>query len=309
MLYALPEGFPTPDAQDGKGLAKALGDAAARWMRGEYPAALARLHAAIVIAATERASNARIDRLEKVVGQLETWLAARERGEDVPPPSLNESFVISVQVPDRPITERRSDHGPAPSTMSLASRDLEELERLTPTSPQGVSPPVSAQRPIGGRIERPASQGAFSKTLEEAARPAVHLAAVATSGNAGMPATLKSQLGTTLPEGAALPPALRASLESKRSGVVRSDPFTGLDAAATPSEAERKSANPANPASDATSTTSASASASNASASKTEPNDERPRSKISTQRFVPPTTRRPAEGEVYPPILPSEEDE
>jgi hypothetical protein len=301
MLYALPEGFPTPEARDGKGLAKALGDAAARWMRGEYGEALGRMHAAVVIAATERATNARIDRLEKVVEQLDAWISARDRGEDVPPPSLNESFVISVDVPDKPATERRSDTGNAPATMSIASRDMEVVR---PSPSRAESPSAIAHRP-------------FSTTLEQASRPTPP---PADPPPVQLEPPRRVGHGETLPEGA-FPSSARADLEElrrawqakeaaksagtsldlKKTAPALSDPFAGLDATRTPSaEPHARAANEPPIAEGSPVTVDAKAS---------KDDEEKPQSKISTQRFVPPTTRRPADDEVYPPILPSSEDD
>lgn len=297
MLYALPEGFPTPEPRDGKGLAKALGDAAARWMRGEYSEALARMNAAVVIAATERATNARIDRLERVVAQLDAWLSARERGEEQPPPSLNESIDISVVVPETPVSERVRS---TPPTMNLDSRDIETVEPASRPSWPSDRPSNPNPLPFGTPFKTTKASVPLSRTMDEASRPTPR-------GVASTPPAVqlpKSAFGTTLPEGETMS-AARLSIDfSKSVSVSGRDPFSGLDRPPTPSAADAPPLPSTPSVPDATPIAIA---VESTPESKRE--EEKPRSKISTQRFVPPTTRRPEEGEVYPPMLPSEEDE
>jgi hypothetical protein len=204
--------------------------------------------------------------------------------------------------------------------MSIESRDMEIGDARGPRSPPGVN----ARAPFPDGAQPPIAQRPFSTTLEQASRP--------TPPPADPPpvplqldAPKKGAHGTTLPEGA-FPSSALGDLEEvrrvwrareaakerakgdggpleglKKTAPASSDPFAGLDGARTPSATERARPKGEPPI------------AENAPVSvdaDAMPGEEtKPRSKISTQRFVPPTTRRPGEDEVYPPILPSEEDD
>ena len=255
-LEPLPEGFPTPEPGDPPALAQELGTACGRWMRGAYEDAVARLHAAALVAAQERAPRARVEQVRRAATSLGQW-----------------------------VDDQRTD--PHVQLAAILPHPMPASPPVTPPAPPNPPPPDATSAP---------RRRAWTTTLGEARRPEPAGSERDRAGVPPAPLPPRRAFGATLQTGApaarAAPPPPPRGLEpdAARAHANAADAADVADAAEETDESITIDVEEPDPW--------------------TRPTSDAPvPSQAPTRRHVPPSTRRPAAGEVYPPAADDADDD